>query len=75
MESRRRDVVKDKFLHKVVSFRKPRSPHIGGGLPPAALPGAFYSRGAAPGPVRLLERKRSKELAFFIWRVLLFLGK
>ena len=41
-----------------------------------APPRTPYSfRGAAPYPVRFLERKRSKELAFLIWRVLLFLRK
>ena len=39
----------------------PRPLSIPGALP--RTPGSF--RGAAPYPVRFLERKRSKELAFF----------
>ena len=41
----------------------PRPLSIPGALP--RTPSAFHPRGAAPYPVRFLERKRSKELAFF----------
>ena len=65
IKSRRRDVVKDKFLHKVISFRKPRCHRRAGVYLPPHCP-ALSIPGAPPRtPSAFLKESGAKNLLFF----------